>query len=210
MQIRLRVQCQALPEYQFKPIIIDNYYSQAHFWFELDHAQASRLMAKFSSVAITPRQFIQNNPPTWTRLPTNNKKEEIGVSEPPLLPDDYFSSNDSIATTPTSDNSLSLNDNTQPVEALLYNQVVKLDEKELIHMKLKELAYNYEFSNANRMETVVGEASTSGMNLENGTRDDNQVIWGNGGSYSDPLDYPAIIEQVHKYLVIMSTQRVST
>ncbi|KAL8509252.1 hypothetical protein ACS0TY_016447 [Phlomoides rotata] len=196
VQIRLRLQCQALPEYQFKPIIIDNYYGQAHFWFELDHAQASRLMSKFSSLAIAPRKFIQNNPPKWMSFSTNNKKEEIGASEPPHLPDDFFSSNDSIATTTTSDNSLGLNENTQLAEASLGNQVVELNEKELIYMKLKELSCNWEFSDANIMETVVGEASKSGMKWENGTRDDNQVTWGIGGSHSDPHDYPAIIEQL--------------
>lgn len=190
MQIRLRLQCQALPEYQFKPIIIDNYYGQAHFWFELDHAQASRLCSKFSSLAIAPRKLIHDNPQKLTRFPTNNKKQEIGDSGPPFLPDGLFSSSDSV----TSDNSLSLNENTQLVEASVCNQAVKLDEKALIHMKLKELAG---VSNANIMGSAAGEASTSGLNLDNGTHDDNQ--WGNGGSHYDTLEYPAIVEQVLKF-----------
>lgn len=49
VQIRVKLQCRALTENQFKPIIIDNYYSQNHFWFELDHAQTNRLLSLLSS-----------------------------------------------------------------------------------------------------------------------------------------------------------------
>ncbi|CAK9184627.1 unnamed protein product, partial [Ilex paraguariensis] len=37
VQIRVRLQCQPLLEDQFKPVIMDNYFSHNHFWFELDH-----------------------------------------------------------------------------------------------------------------------------------------------------------------------------
>ena len=43
------MRCQPLTENQFKPIIVDNYYTQNHFWFELDHAQTNRLLSLFSS-----------------------------------------------------------------------------------------------------------------------------------------------------------------
>nr|XP_011466441.1 PREDICTED: kelch-like protein 12 isoform X3 [Fragaria vesca subsp. vesca]XP_011466442.1 PREDICTED: kelch-like protein 12 isoform X3 [Fragaria vesca subsp. vesca] len=53
-QIRVRLQCQPLRESQFKPIIVDNYYSANKFWFELDHAQANKLMTLLASCAIAP------------------------------------------------------------------------------------------------------------------------------------------------------------
>ncbi|CAN6715472.1 unnamed protein product [Malus baccata var. baccata] len=42
VQIRVLVQCQPVLESQFKAILVDNYYSQRNFWFELDHAQTSK------------------------------------------------------------------------------------------------------------------------------------------------------------------------
>ncbi|KAL6133005.1 hypothetical protein ACLB2K_065242 [Fragaria x ananassa] len=53
-QIRVRLQCHPLRESQFKPIIVDNYYSANKFWFELDHAQANKLMTLLASCAIAP------------------------------------------------------------------------------------------------------------------------------------------------------------
>lgn len=49
VRVRVRMRCQPLTENQFKPIIVDNYYTQNHFWFELDHAQTNRLLSLFSS-----------------------------------------------------------------------------------------------------------------------------------------------------------------
>ncbi|KAI6698554.1 hypothetical protein NL676_018673 [Syzygium grande] len=45
VQIRIRMQCQPLPEDQFKRIIADNYHTCNHFWFELDHAQTNPSLA---------------------------------------------------------------------------------------------------------------------------------------------------------------------
>lgn len=40
---------QPLTEDQFKKVLADNYYTNQHFWFELDHAQARGLIALFKS-----------------------------------------------------------------------------------------------------------------------------------------------------------------
>ncbi|KAL4572429.1 hypothetical protein LXL04_019206 [Taraxacum kok-saghyz] len=53
VQIRVKLQCKPLTELQFKPIIIDNYYAQNLFWFELDHAQTNRLLSLLSSQAFS-------------------------------------------------------------------------------------------------------------------------------------------------------------
>lgn len=50
--------CQPLVEDQFKPIIADNYYGPSHFWFELDHTQASMLISLLQSAAPLPRSFV--------------------------------------------------------------------------------------------------------------------------------------------------------
>ncbi|KAK7852756.1 influenza virus ns1a-binding protein like protein a [Quercus suber] len=80
VQIRVRLRCQPLLENQFKPIISDNYYSQNHFWFELDHAQASRLMSLLSSLVVAPSASVPQNTAKWKTifqaLPPNDAGEE--------------------------------------------------------------------------------------------------------------------------------------
>lgn len=59
VQIRMKLQCKVLTEDQFKPVIIDNYYTPYHFWFELDHAQTNRLLSLLSSNAFSgPRTTL--------------------------------------------------------------------------------------------------------------------------------------------------------
>ncbi|KAK7856185.1 influenza virus ns1a-binding protein like protein a [Quercus suber] len=86
VQVHVRLQCQPLLENQFKPIISDNYYSQNHFWFELDHAQASRLMSLLSSLVVAPSAFVPQNTAKWKTifqaLPPNGAGEEGFQVEP--------------------------------------------------------------------------------------------------------------------------------
>ncbi|KAK6152545.1 hypothetical protein DH2020_015180 [Rehmannia glutinosa] len=209
VQIRLRLQCQPLTESHFKPIIADNYYSQTHFWFELDHAQASKLMSKLSSLAVAPRTFIPTQ--KWTivrhKFPSNNKREENGAFEPLPLADDFANSHDSIGSSTTSDDSLCLGGNNQLMEALLGNKMVESDEKELICMKLKELAISNEFPEANILGGEVGAASTSDMDLEHETQGDDLVAFGkkNGGGSFDSLDNASIIAQLCKEMEELKT-----
>ncbi|KAL0344423.1 UNVERIFIED_CONTAM: B2 protein [Sesamum radiatum] len=211
VQIRLRLQCQPLPEYQFKPIIIDNYYSQSHFWFELDHAQASRLMSKFSSLGVAPRPFTPQNPPKWNvkmqRFPSNNKREESGAVVLPPLTDDFANSNDSIGTSVTSEGSICLDQNNQLIEPSLCNQMVEFDEKDLIYMKLKELSLSCETRDTNMIGHLVGDASTSDVNLEHETHNCDLVNLGkkSNGSSLDSLDYPAIVAQLVREMEELKT-----
>ncbi|KAK0586004.1 hypothetical protein LWI29_037701 [Acer saccharum] len=79
VQVRVRMQCQPLVEDQFRPIIADNYYNHHHFWFELDHAQASKLMLLLASVAVAPSSFVSENTARrkfFQPLPSTDKKEE--------------------------------------------------------------------------------------------------------------------------------------
>ncbi|KAK9668542.1 hypothetical protein RND81_13G068000 [Saponaria officinalis] len=52
--IRTRKNCRPLLENQFSPIIEGNYYTQNHFRFELDHVQANKLVALFSTQVVAP------------------------------------------------------------------------------------------------------------------------------------------------------------
>ncbi|PIN26334.1 hypothetical protein CDL12_00920 [Handroanthus impetiginosus] len=201
VQIRLRLKCLALAEYQFKPIIIDNYYSQTHFWFELDHAQASKLMSKLSSLAVASRPFIPQNPPALRtiiqRFPSNKKTEENGASELPPFKDDFAESHDSIGTSATSDDSVCSDGNNQLVDSSLCNQMIEI-EKDLIYEKLKELALNGDFPNASITEHVL-EPARSVMDLEHENDDDDLMTLEkrNGGSSFDSPDYPATVAQLH-------------
>ncbi|XP_042505755.1 uncharacterized protein LOC122082332 isoform X2 [Macadamia integrifolia] len=49
VRINIRKWCQALMENQFRPIIAENYYTDNHFWFELDRAQTSELISLFDA-----------------------------------------------------------------------------------------------------------------------------------------------------------------
>ncbi|KAK8685270.1 hypothetical protein V6N13_041275 [Hibiscus sabdariffa] len=80
VQIRVRQQCQPLLEDQFKPIIADNYYGRNHFWFELDHVQTSKLMSLLASLAVSPSTYLPHNTAKWRNivqpLPSSGTKME--------------------------------------------------------------------------------------------------------------------------------------
>ncbi|KAG4184350.1 hypothetical protein ERO13_A09G168100v2 [Gossypium hirsutum] len=90
VQIRVRMQCQPLLEEQFRPIISDNYYCRNHFWFELDHVQTNNLMSLLASLAVSPSTYMPQNTAKWRNiflpLPSSGtKKEDEGFR--PLAPE---------------------------------------------------------------------------------------------------------------------------
>ncbi|KAE9610841.1 putative development/cell death domain-containing protein [Lupinus albus] len=62
VQMRVRLQCQTLPEDKFAQVIADNYFSHNHFWFELDHRQTNRLISLLVSVAFAPGISVPRYP----------------------------------------------------------------------------------------------------------------------------------------------------
>ncbi|KAK1306067.1 hypothetical protein QJS10_CPA10g01803 [Acorus calamus] len=54
----ISMHCHPLTENQFRHVIVNNYYSPSHFWFELDHAQAEGLKALFVPV----QTWLDKNP----------------------------------------------------------------------------------------------------------------------------------------------------
>ena len=150
VQIRVRLQCQPLLEKQFKPIISDNYYSHNHFWFELDHAQASRLMSLLSSLVVAPSASVPQNTAKWKNifqaLPPNDTGEEGEGFKPLSLETGHsnYSSWKSDSTVASS-----FDGNNQPLGACLDTKLVKQDENDIICMKLKELSLQPVSSSSN-------------------------------------------------------------
>ncbi|KAG6640261.1 hypothetical protein I3843_10G153000 [Carya illinoinensis] len=165
VQILVRMHCQPLPENQFKPIISDNYYTETHFWFELDHAQATRLMSLFS-LAVAPSTSVPQNTAKcraifWP-LPLNDVVEKSEGFKPLTL--EIKHSNQSSQKLDSTDVASSFDGYNQISEAHSNVNLVEQDEKEVILMKLKELARCHEHQD---LPTLRNVENTSIMNEEN-------------------------------------------
>ncbi|RZC63261.1 hypothetical protein C5167_025016 [Papaver somniferum] len=55
VRVCVRMQCKSLLEEQYKPILIDNYYTEDFFWFELDHTQTRNLISLFEPLVIAKK-----------------------------------------------------------------------------------------------------------------------------------------------------------
>lgn len=126
------------------------------------------------------------------KFTSNSEINERGVSEPPKLTNNLSNYSDSISTSTTSVNSLCLSGNNEMME-MTFKQGEQLDEKDLVHMKFKDLALTYTPSMSNN---VLGRE----------IHRDEQVALGKGnsGNFSNHLDYPAIIEKVFSILPFMN------
>ena len=194
VQIHVRLRCQPLPEEQFKSIIIDNYYSQNHFWFELDHAQTSKLMSLLSCRAIASSTVPPRNATQWRTLfqapPSHDRKEEGDGIKPPAFEVEIphssksnGSSSSDIATCPDS--------KIHPLENCLDKQVVEKEE-DLIYMKLKELALSRERSDLPLSD--VEDSAVTGQETLSEARTNLEEK--NEESLVSSCDYPSIIAQV--------------
>lgn len=165
VQIRVRLQCQALSESQFKPILMDNYYTQYHFWFELDHAQTSKLLSLLSSLAIAPSTPIPQNTAKWRAmnraLPSSDRREGNEDFEYPPLEVDASRSRKPNGELGFSDAALFLDDSHQTLEDCSPKIVAENDERDLIYMKLKELALSRDRSDST---CTGGEEETAVVN----------------------------------------------
>ncbi|KAK4377608.1 hypothetical protein RND71_003904 [Anisodus tanguticus] len=133
VQIRVRLQCQPLPESLFKPIILDNYYTENHFLFELDHVQAGNLISKLSSLAFAPISCMPQNTAKWRSiiqgLPGPGNREENGHIEPQDK-ENFANSLDMDENFDGGDIFLCSNGGNQQLVAQLDNQA-ELDDKDL-------------------------------------------------------------------------------
>lgn len=178
VQIRVRLQCQPLLENQFRPIIADNFYTPNHFWFELDHAQASRLISKLSAMAVAPSSYVPQNTKKWRTLfqPISLPDgREVGQDLNPLAAEFVFP--DSIQLNmkyDSSDVALCLNRDNNSLEDLSRTQAV--EEDDLIYLKLKELALNSENLNPSPTGYVDDTAVTNDLHLEDKGHLEEQIV----------------------------------
>ncbi|MCD9644360.1 hypothetical protein HAX54_032547 [Datura stramonium] len=207
VQIRVRLLCQPLLENQFKPVIEDNYYSQNHFLFELDHVQAGKLISIFSSVAFapssSPSQNFAKQRSIFQGLPANDKREENGRFQSQDLKDILTYSSGLNGKLRARDTAPLHSDGNRKPEELLDNQA-ELDEKDLIYIKLRELVLQRESSGgitdgpSNEATTAVVPASISHAIIGQDTLQE-EVPLGeeqNVDCSGDSTGYPSVIAQL--------------
>ncbi|XP_057965101.1 uncharacterized protein LOC131155742 isoform X2 [Malania oleifera] len=169
VQICVQLQCQPLLEDQFRPIIADNYYSQNRFWFELDHAQTSKLINLLSSKAVASSTSLLQNTAKWRTLfqaaLLDDSKETNEVSKP-LDSEVAFSCLDQSNGNPDSaDVALCLDRENPPLEAHSDVQFVK-DEVDRLYRKLKKLSFDREYSSLSLVNHVDNTIAVNDMQLE--------------------------------------------
>ncbi|KAM7264057.1 hypothetical protein ACFE04_001740 [Oxalis oulophora] len=161
VQIRIRLQCQPLVEEEFRPVITDNYYALKHFMFELDHAQANKLMSLFENRKGVPSFSVPGNNAKWRQIfrevPSLITKKEDERMRPqssdstnshdsgdkfpftedegsiPLSPEVHYFSYSSRESNPSLDEDIILS------ETHSQHKIVVHDEKDSVLMKLKKL-----------------------------------------------------------------------
>lgn len=147
MQFRVRLQCQPLSEDKFRQVIADNYYTNNKFYFELDHRQSSKLLYLLASLAIAPVAPIPQSNMKWRNvcpsLPSHETLKEGESLKIQELETDHFTDSTSTNTDSTSDTS-SLDGEIQEMDPSLVEKEVNEDEKNLVYMKLMELARSRE------------------------------------------------------------------
>ncbi|KAL5742445.1 hypothetical protein ACOSP7_029177 [Xanthoceras sorbifolium] len=196
VQVRVRLQCQPLLENQFKPIIADNYYTPNHFWFELDHAQTSKLMSLLASAIVAPRSSVPENTARrkiFQPLPSTDTMEESEGCMPLALEVECaknlsWASNSSDADPSVDEgkeelsleveyfnnssresdsiDNASVDGHNQQLEAILDKKAVTQDEEDLILGKLKKLSLDRERRDFSLTDYVGEPAVINDTHLE--------------------------------------------
>ncbi|TKY63569.1 B2 protein [Spatholobus suberectus] len=149
VKIRVRLQCQPLSEDKFAQVIADNYYTTNHFWFELDHRQASKLTSLLASLAFAPGCNLK-----WRivspSLPSTMKEGE--AFETPESKTQHLTS--SSRRTDSTEITSSLDGDMKPLDTQAVVKEVNENEMNLIYVKLKELSLGHESQNLSMSENV--------------------------------------------------------
>ncbi|CAH9101105.1 unnamed protein product [Cuscuta epithymum] len=208
VQIRVRIQCHPLSEDQFKPIILDNYYTNYHFWFELDHSQTSKLMTKLSSQPIASGSFnlnLRNKTDRMKKihsLPSNGMKEAQSFKVPDA--EKGFTESCEASGAFVTEEYLCLNGENKK-ENVPEDTAEHLGEKDRMYLKLKELAITSVSSDAPatghaaESTTLLGHSFNEYLGHETSLKRNDHfeyVIEKNGGSSSDSTTYPSVIAQL--------------
>ncbi|XP_020540543.1 uncharacterized protein LOC105648083 isoform X2 [Jatropha curcas] len=163
VQIHICLQCHPLREEQFKPIIAENYYIRNHFWFELDHAQTSKLTSLLASLAVTPGSSIPENTTNWISvhkpLPVPKRRDEGFTAVNSLFQNQSSSKTNSM-------DASSLAGKDRPLQNQLDIKMVEQDHEDLLLKELQELAHNNESKNLPLRDCVDNSATVNDMCLE--------------------------------------------
>ncbi|XP_043688220.1 uncharacterized protein LOC122639428 isoform X2 [Telopea speciosissima] len=188
VRITIRMRCQALMENQFRPVIADNYYTDNHFWFELDRAQTSELISLFeaSSASAHPplpkkvctsesisslqassasaHSAMQKKGFTWCdvvkTLANPDKRNRNDDSEPTCNPVKMNGYDD-----PWADVSEAYLENLDQSD-LLSREVVDKEEEPLISSQIGEIltnSFDHLFMTDPEMQVVIADPMTSAM-----------------------------------------------
>lgn len=155
VQIRVRFRCHPLSEEKFGQVIANNYYTNNHFWFELDHRQTSKLMYLLASLAIAPGTPVPQCNMNWRvvspSLPSHKSVKEgeaLEAYESEIVPFTHSKRRTNSA------NTVSLDEDIHPLHTNTVEKEVNKDEKNLIYMKLKELALGRECQDLSLPDSV--------------------------------------------------------
>ncbi|MED6111915.1 hypothetical protein PIB30_056692 [Stylosanthes scabra] len=144
VQICVRLRCQPLSEDKFRHAIADNYYSKNHFWFELDHAQTSKLISLLTPTAIAPGSSVPHKMLNLGNVPRPPPSDEtLRESEPfTMLESDVEQYTHTSVISESAENDSTLEGDIQPSDTHSDMKEAKQDEKNLIFLKLKQLSLN--------------------------------------------------------------------
>ncbi|XP_061375812.1 uncharacterized protein LOC133317928 [Gastrolobium bilobum] len=191
VQIRVRLHCQPLSEDQFGQVIGGNYYTNNHFWFELDHRQTSKLMSLLVCLAIAPGTPISRctmKLRTVSPCPPSCKTQKK---------DEAFETLESETKHFTSSSRRTDFTEIKPLDRHTIVKEVNQDEKNLIYMKLKELALARENQELSLTDNVKDTDDENNMcYVEKGCLEVPADSEKNEESSSPPFEYQYIIDQL--------------
>ncbi|KHN40691.1 Kelch-like protein 1 [Glycine soja] len=163
VQICVRLKCHPLPEDKFKEVIADNYYTHNRFYFELDHAQTSKLISLLSAGAIASDNSAPQNTQKWITvsrpLASNETLREGETSK--MLELETEHSTHSSTRSYWIENDFSFDGYIRPLDTNEVEKEVNEDEQNSIFMKLKELTLD---SESQDLSLANNANDTPGMN----------------------------------------------
>ncbi|XP_020204500.1 uncharacterized protein LOC109789870 [Cajanus cajan] len=194
VKFRVRLQCQPLSEDKFAQVIADNYYTNNHFCFELDHRQASKLISLLASLAFAAGcnlkwRSVSPSPPS-----TLNKGE---ACETPESETQHLTSS-SRRKDSTEINS-SLDGDTKPLDTLAPMKEMNENEMNLIYVKLKELALGHESQDLSVSDNVNDTSDENDECTVEKEKDYQEVPTGlqeKEESLSPPVQHQSTIDQL--------------
>ncbi|XP_022633809.1 uncharacterized protein LOC106754867, partial [Vigna radiata var. radiata] len=147
VKVRVRLQCQPLSEDIFAPVIAGNYYTNNHFWFELDHKQANKLTSLLASLAFASGCNLK-----WKTVPPSLPSKvgeafEISESEA-----QHFTR--SCKRTYSTEVTHSLDGDIRSLDTQAVVEEVNENELNLVYEKLKKIALGHESQDLSLSDNV--------------------------------------------------------